>query len=58
MPGTVRKCLRDKTIRNVMMSHLSEEDKHCVLEVFIRYEQMLDREIMTKTIKNKEVHYE
>ena len=58
MPGIVRKCLRDKTIRNVMMSHLSEDDKHCVLDVFIRYEQMLDREAMTKPIKNEEVHDE
>lgn len=44
MPGKVRKCLRDKTLRNVLMSSLSETDKKCILDVFIRYEQMLDRE--------------
>lgn len=46
MPGKVRKCLRDKTIRNVLMSSLSETDKNCILDVFIRYEQMLDRDVV------------
>ena len=46
MPGKVRKCLRDKTIRNVLVSSLSETDKNCILYVFIRYEQMLDNEQM------------
>lgn len=44
MPGKVRKSLRDKTIHNVLLSDLSESDKDCVLEVFIRYEHMLDNE--------------
>ena len=44
MPGKLRKCLRDKTLHNVLVSHLSEEDKHCIIEVFIEYEHMLDKE--------------
>ena len=43
MPGKVRKCLRDKTLHNVLTSHLSETDKHCIIEVFVAYEHMLDK---------------
>lgn len=43
MPDFVRKSLRDKTIHNVLLSELSETDKDCVLDVFVRYEHMLDR---------------
>ena len=43
MPGKVRKCLRDKTIYNVLRSNLSETDKDCILEVFVRYEHLLYR---------------
>ena len=45
MPGKVRKNLRDKTLHNVLISQLSESDKRCIIEVFVRYERMLDREI-------------
>ena len=51
MPGKVRKCLRDKTIRNVLLSDLSEPYKHCIVEVFIEYEHMLDKEITASTVR-------
>lgn len=44
MPGNVRKSLRDKTLHNVFVSNLSETDKDCIVDVFIRYERMLDHE--------------
>ena len=44
MPGKVRKCLRDKTLHNVLVSELSETDKHCIVEVFVNYEHMLDKD--------------
>ena len=44
MPGKLRKCLRDKTLQNVLTSHLSETDKHCISEVFVAYEHLLDKE--------------
>ena len=44
MPGKLRKSLRDKTLHNVLTSHLSETDKDCIVDVFIRYEHMLDNE--------------
>ena len=44
MPGKVRKCLRDKTLHNVMKSELSETDKNCIADVFVRFEHMLDSE--------------
>ena len=43
MVGKIRKCLRDKTIHNVLTSHLSEEDKRCIIGVFIEYEHILDK---------------
>lgn len=44
MPGKVRKCLRDKTLHNVLASELSETDKNCIVDVFVRFEHMLDIE--------------
>ena len=43
MSGKLGKSLRDKTLHNVLTSHLSETDKHCITEVFVAYEHMLDR---------------
>ena len=43
MPGKLRKSLRDKTLHNVLTSHLSETDKHCIIEVFVAYEHLLDK---------------
>ena len=42
MPGNVRKSLRDKTIHSVMLSNLSDADKTCIFDIFVRYEHMLD----------------
>lgn len=42
MPGNVRKSMRDKTIHSVMLSNLSDADKTCIFDVFVRYEHMLD----------------
>ena len=42
MPDKVRKGLRDKTIHSVMLSNLSDEDKTCIFDIFVRYEHMLD----------------
>ena len=42
MPGNVRKSMRDKTIHSVMLSNLSDADKTCIFDIFVRYEHMLD----------------
>lgn len=36
--------MRDKTLHNVLVSDLPAEDKHCIIEVFVAYEWLLDKE--------------
>ena len=57
MPGKVRKCLRDKTLHNVLLSGLSETDKHCIIEVFVNYEHMLDRVIAEERRRKNGARY-
>ena len=44
MPGKLRKCLRDKTLHNVLTSSLSKTDRDCIINVFIEYEHIADKE--------------